>query len=219
MSSTKHDTYSSFLGEGITGDLEVKVWSTSMGEVVYALQDPKVHRSWKPGEVKILTFHEVYQLANSPGGMPLLANHLQIRDPKVRQALQLPMEPEYLYTDEDARKLANTGTEEEILDAIEFGPSSLAAAIRYYAILDVDSLEKIKFFNTLFRMNIQQIRDNLKDDNAEANLGETSSKRRVKKDPLALPDIMPNPIDSEPKKTRKTKALNPSEQKEQVPTE
>lgn len=216
MSSTKHDTYSSFLGEGITGDLEVKVWSTSMGEVVYALQDPRVHRSWKPGEVKILTFHEVYQLANSPGGMPILANHLQIRDPKVRKALQLPMEPEYLYTDEDARKLVNNGTEEEILDAIEFGPRSLAAAIRYYAILDVDSLEKMKFFNTLFRMNIQLIRDNLRDDGTETNI-ESTSKRRVKKD--VLPDIVSNPIDSESKKTRKTKALEPSEQKEQVPTE
>jgi hypothetical protein len=212
MSSTKHDTYSSFLGEGITGDLEVKVWSTSMGEVVYALQDPKVHRSWKSGEVKILTFHEVYQLANSSGGMPLLANHLQIRDPKVRKALQLPMEPEYLYTDEDARKLVNSGTEEEILDAIEFGPRSLAAAIRYYAILDIDSLEKMKFFNNLFRMNIQQIRDNLKDDGTETTV-ENTSKRRVKKD--ALPD----PIDTEPKKTRKTKALEPSEPREQVPTE
>ncbi|NBW22855.1 MAG: hypothetical protein EBR82_84415 [Caulobacteraceae bacterium] len=129
------------------------------------------------------------------------------------------MEPEYLYTDEDAKKLVNTGTEEEILDAIEFGPRSLATAIRYYAILDVDSLEKMKFFNTLFRMNIQQIRDNLKDDGTEPNLGETNSKRRVKKDPLALPEIMSNPIDSEPKKTRKTKALEPSEQKEQVPAE
>lgn len=215
MSSTKVDTYSSFLGEGITGDLEVKVWSTSIGEVVYALQDPKVHRSWKPGEVKILTFHEVYQLANSSGGMPLLANHLQIRDPKVRKALQLPMEPEYLYTDEDARKLVNTGSEEEILDAIEFGPRSLAAAIRYYAILDIDSLEKMKFFNNLFRMNIQQIRDNLKDEGNEPNLEETGSKRRVKKDPIKEEIVS----EVETKKTRKTKALEPSEPKEQEPTE
>ena len=213
MSSIKHDTYSSFLGEGITGDLEVKVWSTSIGEVVYALEDPRVHRSWKPGEVKILTFHEVYQLANSPGGMPLLVNHLQIRDMKVRKALQLPLEPEYLYTDEDARKLVRNGTEEEILDAIEFGPRSLAGAIRYYAILDVDSLERMRFFNTLFSMNIEQIRENLRD--AESTQATVESKRRVKKDV----EESKVEIEQSEKKVRKTKALQPSEQREQVPSE
>jgi hypothetical protein len=145
--------------------------------------------------------------------MPLLANHLQIRDVKVRTALQLPVEPEYFYTDEDARKLVNTGTEEEILDAIEFGPRSLVAAIRYYAILDVDSLEKIKFFNTLFRMNIQQIRDNLREEGEDPTLTDSGSKRRVKKE--AVKEEEP----AETKKARKTKALEPSEQKEQVPVE
>jgi hypothetical protein len=211
--SIKQDLYSSFLGEEITGDLEVKVWSTSIGDVVYALDDPRVHRNWKPGELKIITFHELYQLANTPGGMPILVNHLQIRDENVRKALQLPMEPEYFYTEEDARKLVNTGTEEEILDALEFGPRSLASMIRYFAILDIDSLEKMKFFNGLFRMNIQQIRENLKEDDEEV-VSTTESKRRVQK----APEIEAEPV-KETKKTRKASTLTPSEPTQQVPTE
>jgi hypothetical protein len=209
---SKQDSYSTFLGENFTADLEVKVWSTSIGDVAYQLTDPLVHRTWKPGELKIIRFDELYKLSNHPGGMPLLVNHLQIRDAEVRKALNLPMEPEYFYTEEDARRLVNQGTEEEILDALEFGPRSLAGMIRYYAILDIDSIEKMKFFNSLFHMNIQQVRDNLKETEDEVTQT-TESKRRVK----ATPEAVEEQITAT--RERKSAPLTPSEPTEQVPTE
>ena len=103
--SIKKDPYD-FLGEDITGAMEVKVWAIGAGLVTYSLVDPSITRVWRPNELKVITFHELYQLANTPGGMQLLHDRLQIRDSKVRIALQLPSDPEFLYTEEDARNLA-----------------------------------------------------------------------------------------------------------------
>jgi hypothetical protein len=207
---SKQDTYSSFLGEHITGDLEVKVWSTSVGTVGYGLDDPKVSRSWQPGELKILTFHELYQLSNTAGGPALLLNYLQIRDQKVREALQLPIEPEYLYTEEDAKKLVQTGSEDQILDALEFGPVGLAGMIRHYAIIETTDINRVKFFNNVFSMNIETIRDNMKDDTAESSTPKANGQRRVK-----AQDPEPATLS---KRERKTQALSPSEQSVQEAT-
>ena len=207
------DVYSSFLGEHITANREVKVWSTSIGEVIYALDDPNVRRNWKPGEVKVLTFHELYQLSKHPGGMSMLANNLQIREMDIREALELPLEPEYLYTEEDARRLVNKGSNDEIYDALEFGPRSLAAMIRYYAILDVDSVERMRFFNGLFQMNIQQIRDNMIETEEKAEAATPT--RRVKIEaPVAEIDSA-----KASSKRRTSETLTPSEPAQQEPTE
>ncbi len=207
----KQDTYSSFLGDHITGDLEVKVWSTSVGTVGYGLDDPRVSRSWQPGELKIISFHELYQLSNSPGGQAILLNYLQIRDQKVREALQLPLEPEYLYTEEDAKKLAKTGSEDQILDALEFGPVGLASMIRHYAIIETTDINRMKFFNNLFSMNIETIRDNMKDETVDQNSGKTAGQRRVKAETSSEEVVAA-------KRSRKTQALAPSEQTVQEAT-
>ena len=201
MSVTK-DPYD-FLGEDIKGAMEVKVWSMGAGLVSYSLSDPQVNRTWRPNELKVLTFHELYQLSNHPGGMPLLRDRLQIRDNKVREALQLSLDPEFLYTEEDAKNLVINGTENEVLDALEFGPLGLDSMIKHHAVLHIDSLDKVNFFNTLFGMNIQDLRTSLDRAEDEAPV----QKRRA--------DTSTSPI----KKERKSKPLKPSEQLVQVPTE
>jgi hypothetical protein len=209
MSINKANPYS-FLGEEITPDLEVKVWCIGAGRAAYALNDPAVSRRWNPGELKILTFHELYQLSNAPGGKFLLTNRLQIRDNKVREALQLPLDPEYLYTEEDARRLVKTGTKEQVLDALEFGPTGLASMIKHFAILEVDSLDKMEFFNTLFRMNIKNIREANSDQPKETT---NTPKRRAAAPKAAVEST------SESKPKRKAEALKPSEPKNQEPSE
>ena len=204
--SIKKDPYD-FLGTEVTGAMEVKVWAVGAGKVHYELQDPKVTRTFNPGELKILTFHEIYQLANHPGGMYLLVNNLQIRDNKVRQAIGLSVDPEYLYTEEDAKILVVNGTREQILDALEFGPLGLASMIKHFAVIHVDSSDKINFFNKLFSMNILELRDAFdKEDESQPKAG----KRRA------------TPIEAaQPAETRKRKSqpLNPSEPVNQIATE
>jgi len=201
--SIRKDPYD-FLGEGITGTMEVKVWAVGSGIVAYSLTDPQVNRTWRPNELKILTFHELYQLSNHPGGAVLLKERLQIRDNKVREALQLPLDPEYLYTEEDAKNLVLNGTQEEILDALEFGPLGLASMIKHHAILHTNSLDRVNFFNTLFSMNIQELKNSIEETTEEKP--EVSRRRTEAKV-------------SAPKSTRKSKPLQPSEPLVQVPSE
>lgn len=205
--SIKKDPYD-FLGDGITGAMEVKVWAIGTGLVTYTLADPQVTRTWRPNELKVLTFHELYQLMNHPGGAILLKERLQIRDNKVRQALQLPLDPEYLYTEEDAKDLAISGTQEQILDALEFGPLGLASMIKHHAILHTNSLDRVNFFNTLFSMNIQELRNSVNDTTPE-EIPETPRRRSQAS----------QSENSAPKATRKSKPLKPSEQLVQVPSE
>ncbi len=205
--SIKKDPYE-FLGTEVTGAMEVKVWAIGGGRVHYELQDPKVSRTFNPGELKILTFHEIYQLANHPGGMYLLVNNLQIRDNKVRQAIGLPVDPEYLYTEEDAKKLVIEGSKEQILDALEFGPLGLASMIKHFAIVYVDSSDKINFFNRLFTMNILELRDGLeREDDTQAKPGKRRASTTVAEEEVVK------------KKERKTQPLKPSEPLNQVATE
>jgi len=205
--SIKKDPYD-FLGEGITGAMEVKVWAIGTGIVTYALADPQVTRTWRPNELKVLTFHELYQLSNHPGGAVLLKERLQIRDNKVRQALQLPLDPEYLYTEEDAKNLAINGTQEQILDALEFGPLGLASMIKHHAILTANSLDRVNFFNTLFSMNIQELRKSVE----EAPEEKPEAPRRRSQPKQVSEEVEAKPV-------RKSKPLKPSEPLVQVPSE
>lgn len=207
--SIQKDPYD-FLGTEITGAMEVKVWAVGAGKVHYQLDDPKVSRTWNPGELKILTFHEIYQLANHPGGMFLLVNNLQIRDNKIRQALGLPTHPEYLYTEEDAKKLVLDGTREQILDALEFGPLGLASMMKHFAIIHVDSSDKIQFFNKLFSMNILELRETLdKEDESSTKSGTRRAVTTVAEEKKEVPK----------KRERKSEPLKPSEPLNQVATE
>lgn len=201
------DPYS-FLGEDIKGNLDVKVWSIGAGQVVYQLSDPPVSRTWGPGELKIISFHELYQLKNAPGGYNLLYHRLQIRDNKIREALELPLDPEYFYTEEDAKNLILNGSNDQILDALEFGPTGLASMIKHNAVLYVNSIEKMNFFNKIFSMNIQEIRDI---NAAEGEAPKETPKRRA--DAVVKAEVV-----KEPRK-RKAAPLNPSEPVIQTPTE
>ncbi len=203
--SVKQDAYS-FLGNDITGTMEVKVWSLGAGQTAYELQDPAVNRTWRPGELKIITFHELYSLLNHPGGQFLLTHRLQVRDNKVREALGLPLDPEFLYTEDDAKKLVIEGNKDRILDALEFGPVGLASMIKHHAVNLTKDVDMIEFFNTLFQMNIQGIKasvdkiDEVQDKQKERRVqdGEKATKKQA------------------PKRERKSMPLNPSEQANQV---
>lgn len=206
--SIKKDPYD-FLGEDITGNMEVKVWSIGSGQVAYSLTDPAVNRVWRPGELKIITFHELYTLNNQPGGGFLLANRLQIRDNKVREALNLPLDPEYLYTEEDAKNLVINGTKEQILDALEFGPVGLASMIKHHAVVHTQTIDRMEFFNTLFSMNIQEIRSSMD------KVDETPTAQRERR---AAP-VEKQEAEAPAKRERKSTPLTPSEPTVQTPTE
>lgn len=160
----------SYLGvEGLRGDRPVRVSNVARRRVSYVLPElnnttrsfPAAPSSGRT-EVKVITFHELYLLANSPGGAKLIHENLQIKDNEVRKALDLPTDPEFDYTVEDVRRIMVNGSKEEILDALDFGPVYIAQWMKSeLATGDVKiGYDKIKLFEGLFRINLNNLREN-----------------------------------------------------------
>jgi hypothetical protein len=82
--------------------------------------------------------------------------------------------------------------------------------IKHFAILEVDSLEKMDFFNKLFSMNIKSIRE-ANSEQPKENI--TTPKRR------SSTLNTESSKESESKSKRKAEALKPSEPKNQKPSE
>lgn len=182
----------SFLGEGITADMEVKLFNNSGGRVSYNLSEPRVSREfYRPGHMISVTFDEVYALSNEPGGMDILLHFLQVRDSKVRKALSLPMDPEYLYTPEDIKTLVLKGTEDQLLDAIEFGPYGMVELIRKTAFdLRLDSASRIELLSDVLKIDLKRIYKNAEEDDKDLAKAEQPKRR-----------TQPITGDAQPKKT------------------
>jgi len=154
------------VGEDLTGATPVRVANLSPHVVEYVLTDPAVRRTFTPAtptqvDLKTIQFHELYTLYNSPGGPRLVYDHLQIQDNRIREALGLPTDPEFGFSYNDIKKLVQEGTEEEILDAIEFGPYYIPQWMKNIIVTEgLNDYSKRKFFGTLFSMDLNSAQDN-----------------------------------------------------------
>lgn len=157
-----------YLGvEGLTGGHMVRVTNLTRKRVIYHLPELNIHREFQPAtsrtqDTKTLSFHELYTLKNTPGGEKIIWDNLQIQDNDARVALELPTDPEYDFSIEDIRKLVEEGTQDEILDALEFGPFFIASQIKTYLVTGQPkiSYDKVRLFEGLFRMDLGAIREN-----------------------------------------------------------
>lgn len=178
MASYKDVDYSYLGVDGLHGDYMVRVSNLSRKRVVYTIPELNLYRDFRPAQgnqidTKTISFHELYLLSNSPGGEKLIWDNLQIKDNDVRKALGLPEDPEFDYSIEDIKKLVVDGTEEEILDALDFGPFFIASQIKGLLITDTPpiSYDKIRFFEGLFRMNLQVLKDNFEWSKTDPQVG------------------------------------------------
>lgn len=205
----------SFLGiEGLTGDKIVRVWKRANGKVSYLLDDPKVRREWaRNDEVKMITFHELYTLSNEPGGKGILQYFLLIKDQDVLKALGLPEDPEYLYTAEDCKTLALKGSKDQILDALEFGGYGIATLIKQAATENkIDSTERKRMLNHIFNFDLDAIYSNKEWAQGEHKTSNEKKRRRAD-------SIITSEESAKKTRTRKSKALTPSEPESSIITE
>lgn len=208
----------SFLGiEGLTGERMVKVWKRASGRVCYVLDDPKVRREWIGNdEVKMIQFHELYTLSNDPGGRAILEYFLLIKDQDVLKALNLPLDAEYQYTEEDCKTLALKGTKEQILDALEFGGYGIATLIKRAATENkIDSSQRKSMLNSIFKFDLDTIYANKEWAEGVSTVKEEKGKRRAKSITSST-DKKKTPKEG---KQKKGKPLVPSEPEENSITE
>lgn len=177
MASYSDNDYG-FLGiDGLKGDYMVKVTNLSPQVVDYVLPELNLSRSFAAAtnhttDTKQIQFHELYTLYQSPGGPQLIFDHLQIKDNSVREALSLPADPEFDYSQDGIRKLISEGTELEIVDALDFGPFYLAQWMKNIIIVEgLNDHSKRQFFSKLFHMNIDSAQDNFDWATQNSNVG------------------------------------------------
>lgn len=73
-------------------------------------------------EVKKLPYHTLKSLTYIPGGQYILDNYLVVENEEALDLLNMKVEPEYFYTDEEIRKLLFNGSVDEFADFLDFAP-------------------------------------------------------------------------------------------------
>lgn len=160
----------SYLVEGLKGDTMIPVSNMGRKRVAYIIEEIGVTRDFRQfqegqrPDTKNIPFGELYALSNMPGGMQLIWDNLKIDSNDARQALGLPLAedtPEVEYDRETVANIVQKGTEDEILDMLEFGPYYIAEWIKEEAI-NVDSSKRRHFIGQVLQINIDALEENVK---------------------------------------------------------
>ena len=164
-----------FLVEGLKGDRMVKLENFGRSIVSYSVtlsNGAQAHRSFnamvdgRPPHSIQVTFDELYQLSQSPGGMQLIFDNLYTDDMLARQAIGLPYNeeevPEIKYRREDVTRIVQEGSEDELMDMVEFG---IGAGLHYIAewmkeeLLSVDSASRKQLIGKMINVNAEALSD------------------------------------------------------------
>ena len=100
----------------------VSVRNRNNGNTGYSIPDRGIWRNFTPGETKQIELEELQQLQYQPGGDYTLRNLLVIENEEALEALNMDVEPEYNYTEDDIRKLLLDGTVDQVKDFLDFAP-------------------------------------------------------------------------------------------------
>lgn len=112
----------------------VKVTNRGSWTVGYKIPELNITRRFTEGETKQLSALELRRLSWLPGGRNLIVNHLIIDNADLVKEILNEVEPEYFYTAEDIKELLVNGTEDQLRDALDFGPDGVTALIKDIAV-------------------------------------------------------------------------------------
>ena len=116
------------------GKTLVSVRNRNNGNTGYTIPDRGIWRNFSPGETKQIEFEELKQLQYQPGGEYTLTNLLVIENEEALEELNMAVEPEYNYTEEDIRKLLLDGTVDQVKDFLDFAPEGAIEIARDIAV-------------------------------------------------------------------------------------
>ena len=136
----------------------VKVINRFSGSVGYEVEDLGVYRNFYPGETKEISYEELEKLTYVPGGMTILKEYLEIADKNVAAKLfNLEPEPEYFYSQEDIKKVMETGTLDQFLDCLDFAPVSVHELIKDMAVnLPLNDVKKRQAIKDKFGFDVDR---------------------------------------------------------------
>ena len=161
----------------------VKVINRFSGSVGYEVEDLGVYRNFYPGETKEISYEELEKLTYVPGGMTILKEYLEIADKNVAAKLfNLEPEPEYFYSQEDIKKVMETGTLDQFLDCLDFAPVSVHELIKDMAVnLPLNDVKKRQAIKDKFGFDVDraiEIKNTKYDGGDDASEGEPKAATR-----------------------------------------
>jgi len=152
------------------------------GSVGYKL-DNNFHRTFEYKERKQVPFRELRELQYAPGGQYALDNLLVIEDEEALKYLNMKVEPEYFYTEENIKTLLYDGTIEEFADFLDFAPQGALELAKAMAIREeLPDMRKRQMLSEKTGVNINNaimINHVMNDDDNENAGDETPKQRRV----------------------------------------
>ena len=151
------------------------------GRVGYTIPDMgNLHRTFIPGETKMVTYEELEKLSWVDGGRSLLKNYLIIGDKEAAEEILGEIEPEYYYTKDEVRTLLTQGSLEQLQDALEFAPEGVVELIKKEAVeLPVNNVAMRKEILNATKFNVDKaIEINEESQETEESSSAATSKRR-----------------------------------------
>ena len=112
----------------------ISVRNRNTGETGYVIPDRNINRSWQPNETKKIPFEELRSFSYMPGGLYCLNNLLVVEDEVALEALNMNVEPEYFYNEEDIRRILLQGTVDEFADFLDFAPEGAISLAKDIAV-------------------------------------------------------------------------------------
>lgn len=186
-------------------DLEkkVKVWNRAVGGISYNIPELRIKREWrKTGDLQIVKLEELEAFRYIPGGSKLMNKYMLIKDQDVCEFLEMPTDPEYFYDENDIRVLLKEGTNDQLLDCLEFAPKGVLDLLKKIAVeMKLDSSEKRSIIGEHLNVNIDAMIRNNEASKVEGEVTETDAPKGRRS----------APVKAEPaKETSKYKIVNKS---------
>ena len=154
----------------------VIVTNRNNGYTGYQITDAGVSRNFAPGESKRISKEELMQLSYIEGGEYLLKNYLIVNNDKTLEELNISVQPEYYYTEEEIKELLTTGSLDQLEDTLNFAPDGVIEIIKDMAVkTELPDTRKRKMisektgFNidNAIRVNEVMAEDQIKDEHSE----------------------------------------------------
>lgn len=155
----------------------VIVTNRNNGYTGYQIPDTGVSRNFAPGESKRISKEELMQLSYIEGGEYLLKNYLIVNNDKTLEELNISVQPEYYYTEEEIKELLTTGSLDQLEDTLNFAPDGVIEIIKDMAVkTELPDTRKRKMisektgFNidNAIRVNEVMAEDQIKDEHSES---------------------------------------------------
>ena len=158
----------------------INVRNRNGGVTGYTIPDQNIKRSWNYGETKKIPFGELRAFSYLPGGLFALNNLLVVESQEALDLLNMEVEPEYFYTEEDISKLLFEGSIDEFADFLDFAPEGAIDIAKNIAVKEQipdvrkrDMLSKKTGLNINNAIMVNEIID------GEEEVEEDTPKRRV----------------------------------------